>query len=136
MKDWILTFLVGVAVINGLGELAISHIHILAITKLFANEIGIYLFLFIIFGLTTAFNAFSLKTYRGIVLFIVTSWLAAGAGYVYLRIMQADVVAQENLTMVDVNDSWQLIILSIGIYIVGSIVIPLLSWGEVKESLS
>ena len=134
MKDWILTLAVGIAVINGLGELAISHIHILAITKLFANEIGVYLFLFIIFGLTTAFNAFSLKTRRSIILFVLTSWLASGAGYVYLRIMQVDVAAQENLTMADVNSSWLLMIISVGVYLVGSIVIPLLSWGNVKEN--
>jgi len=134
MKNIFLNIAVGIIIINGLGELAISQVHILAITKLFANEIGMYLFLFTIFGLTTTFNAFSLKTRRSIILYIATSWLAAVFGFVYLNIMQADVTAQETLTMVDVQDSWRLILISSVIYLVGSFVIPWLSWGNIKES--
>ncbi|KAA3661116.1 MAG: hypothetical protein DWQ04_17400 [Chloroflexi bacterium] len=134
MKNIILNIAIGIIIINGLGELAISQVHILAITKLFANEIGMYLFLFTIFGLTTTFNAFSLKTRRSIIFYIVTSWLAAVFGYIYLNLMQADVAAQETLSMVDVQTSWRLMIVSIAIYLVGSIVIPLLSWGNVKTS--
>ncbi len=61
MKDLILKVIVGLLLISALGELAMSQIHIQAITRIFANEIGIYLFLFIIFGLTTAFNAYLLE---------------------------------------------------------------------------
>ena len=69
MKDILLKVAVGIMLINGLGQLALSQVHILAITKLFANQIGVYLFLFVIFGLTASFNAFSLEKRRSIILF-------------------------------------------------------------------
>lgn len=132
MKEWIFKIAVVIIFINGLGELAISQIHILAITKLFANEIGLYLFLFVIFGLTTAFNVFSLERPRNIFLFVISSWAAAGFGYIYLTIMRADVASQNTLTMADVNSSWLLMTISVGIYLVGSLVIPFLSWENMK----
>ncbi len=132
MKEWILKAAIGIVLVNGLGELALSQIHILAITKLFANEIGIYLFMFIIFGITAAFNALSLERRRNIILFTVSCWVTAVFGYIYLTLMQTDVAAQNTLTMADVQTSWLLIAISIGIYLVGSLVIPWLSWGNVK----
>ena len=134
MKDWVLKIAVGIMLINGLGELAFSQIHILAITKLFANEIGVYLFLFVIFGLTTAFNAMSLDKRRGIIFFAFSCWLTAVFGYIYLSILQADVASQATLTMADVQTSWLLVVTSIAIYIVGSLLLPLLSWGNVKAT--
>jgi len=106
----------------------------LAITKLFANEIGVYLFMFVIFGLTATFNAFSLEKRRSIIFFSVSCWVTAVFGYVYLTLMQTDVAAQDALTMADVRTSWLLIVTSIGIYLVGSLVIPWLSWGNVKTA--
>ena len=87
---------------------------------------------FIIFGLTTAFNAYILENRLGLILFALSALLAIGAGYIYLNIMQTDVAAQESLTMADVRSSWLLVILSIGIYWVGLLVIPWLSWGNTK----
>ena len=132
MKAWILKIAVGIVLINGLGELALTQIHVGAITKLFVNEIGVYLFMFIIFGLTAGFNAFSLESRRNIILFTVSCWVTAVFGYIYLTLMQTDVAAQNTLTMADVQTSWLLIVISIGIYLVGSLVIPWLSWGNVK----
>ena len=40
MKERILTILRYVALANALGQLALSQVHILAITKVFAEEIG------------------------------------------------------------------------------------------------
>ena len=134
MKDILLKVAVGIMLINGLGQLALSQVHILAITKLFANQIGVYLFLFVIFGLTASFNAFSLEKRRSIILFTVSSWLTAGIGYIYLSLMQTDVAAQGALTMADVRSSSMLVGISIAIYLVGSLVIPWLSWGNVKEN--
>lgn len=134
MKEWILKIAVGIVLLNGLGELALTQIHVLAITKLFANEIGLYLFMFIIFGLTASFNAFSLERRRNIILFTVSCWVTAVFGYVYLSLMQTDVTAQAALTMADVQASWMLIVISIGIYLVGSLAIPWLSWGNVKTA--
>lgn len=134
MKELILKIVVGILLVNALGQLAASQIHIQAITKIFANEIGLYLFIFIIFGLTTAFNAYILGNRRGLILLTVSGLLAVGAGFVYLNLMQADVAAQETLTMADVRTSWLLMIISIGIYLAGIVVIPILSWGNTKTA--
>ena len=134
MKEWILKIAVGIVLINGLGELALTQIHVLAITKLFANEIGVYLFMFIILGMTASFNVLSLEKRLSIIFFAVSCWVTAIFGYVYLTLMQNDVAAQGTLTMADVQTSWLLIVISIGIYLVGSLVIPWLSWGNVKTA--
>ena len=132
MKDMLLKLLVGLMLISALGELAISQIHIQAITKIFANEIGIYLFLFIIFGITTAFNAYLLENRRSLIIFSVTSLLTVATGYLYLSIMQTDVAAQQALQMTDVRTSWLLVSISMGIYLVGFLVIPVLAWDKTK----
>lgn len=134
MKELLLKIIVGIMLINALGELAMSQIHIQAITKIFANEIGIYLFLFIIFGLTTAFNAYLLEKRTGLILLTLSGLMTVGAGYIYLNIMQTDVAAQEALTMADVRTSWLLMIISTGIYLVGLLVVPVLTWGKTKAA--
>ena len=134
MKDLILKITVGILLVNALGQLAMSQIHILASTKIFASEIGFYLFLFIIFGLTTAFNAYILEKRSGLILFELSGLLAIGAGYVYLSIMQADVAAQDSLSMADVRSSWLLVILSLGIYLASLFLVPWLSWGQNERS--
>jgi len=134
MRDWAFKIATGIVLINGLGELAVSQIHILTSTKVFASEIGVYLFMFIIFGLVTAFNTFLLKKIQGMIFYIASCWVTAGSGYIYLKLLQADVAAQDALTMVDINDSWLLVVISIGICLVGSIVIPLLGWKEIKTT--
>jgi hypothetical protein len=134
MKNIILKIIVAIVLINGIGELALSQVHILATTKLFATEIGIYLFLFIIFGLTTAFNGLLLDKRRGVILLVVSGVIAAGAGFIYLRLLQADVAAQATLTMEDVRTSALLVAASIVIYLVGSILISVLSWGNLKTT--
>ena len=134
MKDWVFKITKGIVLINGLGQLAVSQIHILASTKLFASEIGVYLFMFVIFGLVTAFNTFLLKKLQGMIFFIVSCWVTAGSGYIYLKLLQADVAAQEALTMAEVNDSWMLAVISIGICLIGSVAIPLLGWKEIKTT--
>lgn len=134
MREWALKIVVGIMLLSALGELAMSQIHIQAITKIFANEIGIYLFLFIIFGLTTAFNAYILEKRSGLILLTLSGLMAVGAGYVYLMLMQTDVAAQDALTMADVRTSWLLVSISMGTYLVGVLVIPVLAWGSLKEA--
>ena len=134
MREWALKIIVGIMLISALGELAMSQIHIQAITKIFANEIGFYLFLFIIFGLTTAFNAYILEKRTGFILLTLSGLMAVGTGYIYLNIMQADVAAQEALSMADVRTSWLLVSISMGIYLVGLLVIPMLAWGTINEA--
>lgn len=134
MKDLVLKLIVGLLLVSALGELAMSQIHIQAITRIFANEIGIYLFLFIIFGITTAFNAYLLENRTSLIVFTATGLLTLGTGYLYLTTMQTDVAAQQILTMTDVRTSWILISISMGIYLVGLLVVPVLAWGKTKDA--
>ena len=120
--------------IVGVGQLAISQIHIAATTKIFANQIGLYLFLFIIFGLTTGLNAVLIEKPMSLVSFIGSSILGSWGGIVYLRLLQADVIKQEQLTMADVNDSFRIVAASIVVYLVGAIVVSVLSWPDVKKA--
>ena len=124
----ILLFIVGV------GQLAISQIHIAATTKIFANQIGIYLFLFVIFGLTTGINAVLIEKPMSLVSFVGSSILGSWGGIVYLRLLQEDVIRQEQLTMADVNDSFRIVAASIVIYLVGAIIVSVLSWPDVKKA--
>ncbi len=137
MKDIILKLVTGILFITGIGELAISQIHIEASTKIFANQIGFYLFLFIIFGMTTAFNGMLLEKLRSVLLFVLSGLLAAWAGFRYIRLLQADVAAQDGLSMADVQTSFTLVIVSVVIYLISVFVVPLLKWEEIKlaESL-
>ena len=135
MKDIVLKTAVAILLITSLGQLAASQIHILAITKIFANQIGFYLFLFIIFGLTTAFNAQLLNNKRrGLGLFIGSRILAIGAGYIYMNLMQTDVAAQKAITMADVQNSWLLVGGSIAIYVIGLLVISLITLTSSKPA--
>ena len=132
MKNVILKIIVGIMLLSGVGELALSQIHILASTKVFATEIGIFLFMFIIFGLTTSFNGLLLDKRRGIFLLIVMSLLAAGAGFIYLQLLLADVNQQSTLALKDVRNSALLVAASMIIYVVGAVLISVLRWGDLK----
>ena len=118
--------------ITGVGQLAISYIHIDTITKIFANQIGIYLFLFIIFGLTTGINAVLLEKPRSLISFIFSGIVAVASGFVYLQLVEADVARQDALTMADVSQSWQIVIASMAIYGIGTLLLPILSWSDLK----
>lgn len=128
MKEMLLKFAVGIVFVNALGQLAGSQIHILAITKLFAREVGFYLFLFIIFGLVTGFNVFILDKKKGLLFFAFSCWVTIVAALIYMNILRTDVAAQESLAMADVQQSWMLMVISIVINLVGSLLIPLLGW--------
>jgi len=128
MKKWILKIFAGIVFLTGLGNLAMSQVHILASTKVFASYIGIYLFMFIIFGLITAFNIFTLNKLKSIIFFMVTSWMAAISGFLFLRIMRTDIITQGAFILADVQQSLTLVIVSIIIYLAGSILIPMLAW--------
>jgi hypothetical protein len=134
VREWILNIFRGIALLNAFGQLAISQVHISAATKLFVKEVGFYLFFFIIFCLVTGFNTFLLEKSRGIVFFAFTNWLTAGAGYIYLRILQTDVANQQTLTLADVQLSWMLVIVAIAVCLINSFAIPFLSWGQVEMS--
>lgn len=133
-RQFFLRILTAILFIVGVGQLAFSYVHVEAATKIFANQIGLYLFLFIIFGLTTGFNAVLIEKPRSIVSLLVSGLLGSWGGLVYLRLLQADVLQQEKLTMADVENSFRMVAVSIVIYLVGSIVVSVLSWPDVKEA--
>ena len=131
MRTTLLRILTIILFIFGVGHLAISQIHISAATKIFANQIGLYLFIFIIFGLTTGLNAVLIEKPSSLISLIGSSIIGSWGGFIYLRLLQADVVRQEQLTMADISDSYWLVAVSIAIYLVGSIVVSVLSWSDV-----
>jgi len=133
-REIFLRIATSVLFILGIGQLAISQIHIAATTKIFANQIGLFLFIFMIFGLTTGFNAVLIEKPRSVFLLILSSAICSWGGIVYLRLLQADVLQQEKLTMAEVSDSYWLVAVSIGIYLVGAITISFLSWPDVKAA--
>lgn len=133
-RELFLRIVTGIMFIVGVGQLAISQIHIGAATKIFANQIGVYLFLFIIFGLTTGLNAVLIEKPQSLFSLVGSSVLGSWGGFVYLRLLQAEVVQQEQLTMADVSDSFRVVAASIVIYLVGSIIVSVLSWPDVKAA--
>ncbi len=134
MKELALKILKAIALVNAFGQLALSQLHIEAITKIFIKEIGFYLFFFIIFCLLTGFNTFLLENRRGIVFLVLTNWLTATTAFIYLQMLQTDVANQEVLTLADVQVSWMLTIAAITICLINSIAIPVLSWRRIKTS--
>ncbi len=135
-REFFLRIATYILFIVGVGQLAISQIHIAATTKIFANQIGFYLFVFMIFGLTTGFNAVLIEKPRSVVLLLVSGALTAWGGIVYLRLLLADVAAQEQLTLADVGQSYDLVVFSLVVYVVGAIVVSVLSWPDVKTAVS
>lgn len=136
MRPFLQKFAAIILCITGVGQLAISFIHVEAITKIFTNQIGFYMFLFIIFGLTTGINAVLLEKPRSLISFIFSGIVAVASGYVYLNLMQADVARQDALTMADVSQSWQIVIASMAIYGIGTLILPILSWSDLKIATS
>lgn len=106
-------------------QLTLSQIHIAVIMKVFADEIGFYLFLFIIFGLVVAFNSINLKSNKGVVLDILGVLAASLAGYKYISILLEDLAMGNVLTMKEASLSLNFSIATIAVYIVGIIVILL-----------
>ena len=135
MKDLLKSLPRWIVFLNSITQLALSQVHILATTKIFKNEIGFYLFFFVIFGLVTGFNTFLLEKRRGIIFFSVSCWVSSLMGFIYLRLLEADVAAQEVLTMADVKGTWVLVIVAICINLAASVIIPILHWGDVKEDI-
>ncbi|GAB6107252.1 hypothetical protein [Fusibacter bizertensis] len=110
-------------------QLALSQIHIGIITKVFATNVGFYLFLFIIFGIVVAFNSINLRSNKNMLLDIVGSIVAAIAGIKYLSIIMDDLNSGNVLTFSEAK--WSIAFTSIAIagYLFGTIIL-LLTKGE------
>lgn len=114
-------------------QLTLSQIHIEIIMKVFADEIGFYLFLFIIFGLVIAFNSVNLKRGKGILLDTIGVVAASLAGYKYVSLILTDLDMGGVLTLEEASLSLNFSILTIGIYTIGLVVILLTKGKRVKD---
>lgn len=112
--------------IAGLGNLAISQIHISTITKVFAPEIGFYFFLFIIFGLVSFMNSLNLRKASSnsgnAILTGIFGVLASGMGLVYIKILLDDIAKENLLTMSDIRPTLYIVGASAVIYGIGCLV--------------
>jgi hypothetical protein len=75
---------------NSIVQLAISQIHISAITKMFKPSIGLYLFGFIIFGLVSFFNVSKVKVFMGKISTLLFCLLTSGFGIIFLSLALSD----------------------------------------------
>ncbi len=102
-------------------QLALSQIHISAITKVFVLEVGFFLFLFIIFGLLITFNLLSKNNESSKFLFQTTGsiFIACATGIYYMYLMYNDYINNELVTIDQIQLSLIIVGSGIGIYILG-----------------
>lgn len=120
-----------IAAINGLGQLAFSHIHIQALvlvkvtskdvnasnytTGMSSVGIGMFNFLFILFALITIFNVLRATTLPRIIGAFVSIFATIGFGTVYLlKMMNPDGIQKYS----DVVGSFILMLVGFGIYVI------------------
>jgi hypothetical protein len=108
----------------GIIQLALSQIHIEMITKLFARDVGFYLFLFIIGGLLIVFNLSSMTVNNAgkIKQFIATVIIAFGSGIWFIVLTWKDYLAKDSVTISDIKMSLILVAIGSAVYLIGSIV--------------
>ena len=113
----IITFVVAV------GQLAISQVHIGLITKVFEPSVGFLLFAFITFGVVMAFNAVSFRRGSNPMVLVFGGLLSSSAGFLYVRLLFADLNAGNLVTMEEARLSIVLSILSIVAYASSTVVL-------------
>lgn len=116
-------------------QLALSQIHIAIITKIFATEIGFFLFLFIIFGVVVAFNSMNLKSGKNMLIDVVGVVIASLAGIKYLSLVLQDLAVPNLLTFDEARVSIYFSILTIAIYMIGLLVL-FLTKGKADEEVN
>ena len=104
-------------------QLALSQIHIGIITKVFASEVGFWLFLFIIFGIVVAFNSINLKKGKNLLIDILGVIVASLSGLKYLSLVITDLKMENLLTFAESKLSIYFSAFTIGIYVLGLMVI-------------
>ena len=104
-------------------QLALSQVHIKVITKVFASDIGFYLFLFILFGLVMTFSLSSMKRTSKIPLYLVLTVAAIGTGIIYLNMLFSDIATGQYLTYDVAMLSIIVSIVALVIYTVGTLVV-------------
>ena len=99
-----------------LGQLALSQVHIGIITKVFAPSVGIVLFLFIIFGLVTAFSSSAIARGTNAGVALLGCLAALIMGFFYLRILFADIATGTLLSFADARLSILFSLVAMAVY--------------------
>jgi hypothetical protein len=106
-------------------QLALSQIHIKAISIVFVQSVGFYLFLFILFGLLVMFTLFSTKSLDKSNMFkIISSSVVTGASGIYTAyLIWSDFKSNDAIVYEDIEKSLYLLLFGAAIYLIGTIVI-------------
>jgi hypothetical protein len=123
MKENIFNITKKALVIVALAQLGLSQIHIAIITKVFAPEIGFYLFLFVLFGCLVAFNNASVKQTSNMALYALACLSTLISGGFYLKTLFSDINSGNLLTFSDAQGSIYLTIATLVVYSVGTIIV-------------
>ncbi len=102
-------------------ELALSKIHIKAITAMFNVTLGFYLFLFILFGLLLIFLLTSIKNLgiNSIFKITLTGLISIGSAAYCIYLMWMDYKSHNNIALSDFRFSLILLIIAIAVYVLG-----------------
>jgi len=118
---------IGIIGLFGIGNLALSQVHIKVIVKVFESRIGIIFFLYILLGIVVFMSSLGMnkkKVNRGnIVLFIVITIAELVVGVKYISLLLQDVQAGNLLVMSDITTVLVISILSLVFYLIGGIIV-------------
>ena len=111
--------------VAAIGQLALSQIHIEVITRVFEPSVGFFLFLFVTFGVVTAFSSSSLHKGTGVVPYLMMCTAAIVTGLIYQGIVIRDVRLANLLTLQEALGSLVFSFAVIAVYVVASVVMLL-----------
>lgn len=107
--------------IAAIGQLALSQIHIEVITRVFEPAVGFVLFLFVTFGVVTAFSSSSLHKGTGVVPYLLIVSTATVVGFIYLRIVIRDIQLDNVLTLPEAIGSLVIASIVMAVYAAASV---------------
>lgn len=134
MKEKMLNITIGIMSVNAILQLALSQIHISAITKVFVPEVGFYLFVAILMALVTLFNLTTVKTSSNDLLLIFCSIISTVVGVIYTNMLISDFNSRPSVVFSDISPSLYLIIASTAIIFFGTIMVVVLKTSMAKAS--
>ncbi len=114
-----------VLMITALIQLAVSQIHIEAITKLFVRDVGFFLFIFVITGLLVLFNLTSMgeTTAGNLGMFSIMTVAAVTSGCVYMYKVWTDYVTQTAVVWKDIQLTFIITAVVIAVYLIGGMIV-------------
>ena len=128
ISKWLMIFMAAL-------QLALSQIHIKAISVIFAQPVAFYLFLFILFGLLVMFTLFSTKALDKSNVFKVlsVSIITGGAGICTAVLLWSDYKAYASIHFQNIDKSLYLLLSGAAVYLIGTLVILVISLLDRKE---